>query len=410
LYKFFVLLMMISHWLACTWAMTLIMVDEKDGQPRWIDSFSEMEEGKATMTKDSIPHLYIASLYFASYTITSVGYGDMGPKNVVERIVCTGMIFISGISWAYVLGQVCGTVASMGAVDQEFRKSMDDLNYMMEERSIDVAMRVRLRSFFLSTRHTQRHARHKDILAKMSPCLQGEVALATNSTWLQKVPFLKEFMENVDTDVGVQSFVLEVSMALDSANYAQSEVFGQPHVLYILQRGLASQRTRILQSGSVWGEDFLLNNPRLLYNVRCYAMTYLELLFCRRKKFIEIMDKQVTQCPELRSRVRRFCVRLAVGRGFVLAARERQTHLKKHKRVGGWLNMIDEDPALDHLAVEAASYEEPSMASLQKQVGGIERSQAKFFGLIEGHLRSGMVPGGGGMVPASPNCWSVSEV
>ena len=36
--------------------------------------------------------------------MTSVGYGDVGPKNVMERTVCTMMILTAGLCWAYVLG------------------------------------------------------------------------------------------------------------------------------------------------------------------------------------------------------------------------------------------------------------------------------------------------------------------
>ena len=42
--------------------------------------------------------------YFCSYTMTSVGYGDLGPKNMLERTVCTMMILTAGLCWAYVLG------------------------------------------------------------------------------------------------------------------------------------------------------------------------------------------------------------------------------------------------------------------------------------------------------------------
>ena len=32
------------------------------------------------------------------------GYGDLGPKNITERTVCTMMILTAGLCWAYVLG------------------------------------------------------------------------------------------------------------------------------------------------------------------------------------------------------------------------------------------------------------------------------------------------------------------
>ena len=49
-------------------------------------------------------HLLVPRFYFCSYTMTSVGYGDLGPKNMTERTVCTMMILTAGLCWAYVLG------------------------------------------------------------------------------------------------------------------------------------------------------------------------------------------------------------------------------------------------------------------------------------------------------------------
>eukprot|EP00929_Paragymnodinium_shiwhaense_P102438 TRINITY_DN65624_c0_g1_i1.p1 TRINITY_DN65624_c0_g1~~TRINITY_DN65624_c0_g1_i1.p1 ORF type:complete len:876 (+),score=182.46 TRINITY_DN65624_c0_g1_i1:119-2746(+) len=346
LYKFFIILMLISHWLACVWATTLVAVGEEEGTPRWIDDFTAAEDGQGFRTKDSIWRLYIVCLYFASYTITSVGYGDMGPKNVLERVVCTIMIFCAGISWAYVLGQVCSIVSSMGHMEQEFRKTMDDLNFLMEDRGLPFSMRRRLRSFLLATRHTQRASRQHVVLSRLSPALQGEIAVATNKVWMSKVPFMKGFMKDLDcrdpdAQQSAPGFILEIAMALRHAIFAQQEVFGRPNVLYIMQKGLAAQRLRILRSGSVFGNDFLLENPKLLYSVKCFAMTYSELVYMERDTFLGIIHRYRKAYPKLMETVRKYTVRLALQRGIMAEARRRQLvehKLKASACVGNWLN------------------------------------------------------------------------
>ena len=60
--------------------------------------------------------------------MTSVGYGDLGPKNIVERLICIFMVMSSGLCWAYVLGEVCAIVADFNAESQIFRKKMHHLN------------------------------------------------------------------------------------------------------------------------------------------------------------------------------------------------------------------------------------------------------------------------------------------
>jgi len=372
LYKFFIMLMMISHWLSCLWAMTLTLVEEGDGIKRWVDRVDELDPN-GPKTVDSTPRLYIASLYFISYTITSVGYGDIGPMNTIERIVCTIIIFISGISWAYVLGQVCGIVGSMGIMEQEFRKSMDDLNHMMKDRELSYPMRRRLRSFFLSTKDINRHAQQQVLLHKMSPALQGEVAMATTWIWLCKIPFMQPLMEKAARqprgDERTPYWIVDIAVALKSAIYAQSEVFGKPKILYILQKGLISRRMRVLRSGAVWGEDFVLSEPKLMYSVTCYALTYVEVSFLDHATFFRIVNKYSKNYPDLQKNIRRFITRIAAQRGILLEARRRQVAQgKPHSElVGRWLNDkidnddIDDEPLSSSAIVDAPANRRTSM-------------------------------------------------
>ena len=34
---------------------------------------------------------------------------DIGPKNILERLVCCGIILSAGLCWAYILGEARGT-------------------------------------------------------------------------------------------------------------------------------------------------------------------------------------------------------------------------------------------------------------------------------------------------------------
>ena len=93
LHKFILYLLLISHWLACLWGLTLSLVEE--GSVRWIDTFEDSESGIEEKTKGSIWKTYVAALYFTAYTMTSVGYGDITPARpraqvfVALYVLCT---------------------------------------------------------------------------------------------------------------------------------------------------------------------------------------------------------------------------------------------------------------------------------------------------------------------------------
>lgn len=339
LIKFFVMLAVASHWQACLWAMSLQLVDGSE-TPRWIDGITatEREAGFTELTKDVTWKLYVTSAYFASYTMTSVGYGDIYPTNAVERCVCLLLLFWAGITWAYIIGQVSHIVGAMDAHEQRFRQTMDDLNFMMEDRNLPQAMRRRLRSFFLYNKDVQRYQSHRRLLEKMSPALQGEVALTANAIWIEKVSFLAEFVQGISPDpqtgkplqkgvAGLSSapaFVVDIALSLETLTYAQEEQFGKPHTLFVLNRGLAGRSMQVLRSGCVWGEDFVLRDQSLQQPSLTWALTYVELSTLERSTFMAIVDSHKHVHWKLNMRVRRFCVRLACQRGILREAKRRQ--------------------------------------------------------------------------------------
>lgn len=338
LIKFFVMLAVASHWQACLWAMTLQLVE--GDTPRWIDSItaSEKDAGFTELTQDVTWKLYVTSAYFASYTMTSVGYGDIYPVNAVERCICLVLLFWAGITWAYIIGQVSHIVGAMDAHEQRFRQTMDDLNFMMEDRNLPQAMRRRLRSFFLYNKDVQRYSQHRKLLEKMSPALQGEVALTANAIWIEKVSFLSEFVQGISPDpqtgkplqkgvAGFSSapaFVVDIALSLETLTYAQEEQFGKPHTLFVLNRGLAGRGMAVLRSGSVWGEDFVLRDQSLQQPSLTWALTYVELSTLERSTFMAIVESHKHVHWKLNMRVRRFCVRLACQRGILREAKRRQ--------------------------------------------------------------------------------------
>jgi len=334
LFKCFCLLMIIAHWLANLWALSLTMVRPDEGE-RWIDGITERERetGITDLTVDTPWKLYLLSLYFTIYTITSVGYGDIGPKNIVETVISIFMIVISGVSWAILLGQVCGVVAGLGEEEAEFRSMMDSLNSMMQDRLLPHEMRLRLRSFFLSSKLAQRREyRHQRLIGFMSPGLQGEVVMTMNQRWMAKVRIIRRIMDQAthaaDTDFRLSSlwtkFLVELSMALETLIFSQEEAVGSPQTFYILMRGILAGRGRIFYRGCVWGEDFLLGDCSLAYPFESTTLTYVEISALSRQSFLDLVEVHGSRLPELPRLVRYHVQWLAFQRSIRREVRRRR--------------------------------------------------------------------------------------
>merc|ERR1719296_10449 len=124
----------------------------------------------------------------------------------------------------------------------------------------------------------------------MSPGLRGEFTIQLNSEWMHTVGLLRQLsiaaLEN--NSLLLQNFLYEVSTSMGVEAHAQAAVFGAPHVLFIMNRGLVGRHVRVLRRGQVWGVDFLLANPVLLEPVESFALTYVEVTTLSRSEFYRL--------------------------------------------------------------------------------------------------------------------------
>lgn len=149
-------------------------------------------------------------------------------------------------------------------------------------------------------------------MAKLSPALQGEVALEMNAAWVRNVWYLAS--EGVS-----EKLVVAFAQGLEAKVFAQGEKFGEPNTLYILNRGLIGRKGRVLRSASVWGEDFVLDCKELMDRSPAVALTYVEVLWMKRASLDEILE----QFPEEKSIIRKATVKIAATRGLLLEAKRR---------------------------------------------------------------------------------------
>lgn len=328
--RFLVVLVLVCHWVACLWAMTLNL-GEGDYQARWIDSIEDPESREPL-------RVYIAAFYFACYTITSVGFGDITPRNVLERTFCSAILLACGLAWAYIIGEVGAIVSDMTSESQEFRRRMHHLNVMMQEQSLPFVLRKRLRSFFLQNRHLAVFRTRQKLFDSMSPQLQNDVCMNTQVHWVRKVWFFDGFMRWIESKetLGIYTghfyaCVADITRQLNTAAFAQQETFANLQVLFILSKGLVMLDKKVGSHGEVWGEDFVLSDTSLIRPIAGTALTYIEVHYLTRTALFDVIERNRQTCPQLEKIVRRYVVRLACCRGVIAEARKLQQAVLKQK-------------------------------------------------------------------------------
>lgn len=318
--KFFCKLLLYAHWNACVWGM--VAHKEVAGGYTWMSAFTEkmterrgvykcafdddqsdaqrrdfwsVPASRESANKFELPceeltnvhfdkrrvmHKYWASLYFAVYTMTGIGYGDITATGHTEVVVATLIMLSGAVFWAYMIGEFVTLVSHIDVYGNAFRQKMDELNYMMKEKKYPVKLRRRCRMYLLHCRNHQRQTNYRELEKSMSISLRHEVAV-TNNQWIARVWYFSR--------VGA-SFVADLSQHSRSLVYAPTEVVEETLTLCVINSGIAARKGRVLSKWAVWGHDFLLDNIDLVDVAFAAALSYLEIVGISREQMIKILE------------------------------------------------------------------------------------------------------------------------
>jgi len=324
-----VTLMVVAHWSACAWALQTTFQSQLEGTwlvDRGYCVVLGAAEGEWRPPHDHPPPLesayscvaptrvYMACLYFAVMSITSIGYGDISatPLNASEQLVAILIMVVGGVAWASFVGHFFSYITTMDPGTTAFRLSMRALNSYAESNGLPADLRVRLRDFFHRTKHLEQSRSTAECLLKLSPALQGEVLLNVNARWIRAVSWLKDEHP---------FFIAELVMAAHPEVFTPGEVCTQPVALHIVHSGSAVYGGRILSKGGVWGDDVIVAASHLRCRHYARATTYLEAFYVTRDAIFECAQAfEETHC-----RLRRAARLIALRRYVVLVSKVSRT-------------------------------------------------------------------------------------
>merc|ERR1719188_2929712 len=198
--------------------------------------------------------VYGMSVYWAIITLTSIGYGDIIPQNGVEYLVATVCSAVMASIWAYVIGSVCGIVSTLDPHEVSFKRTMDDLNWMMTDVDMPSDMAQRFRKYFVEAKEMNKQRIENIVIDQMSPQLQGECAMFLHQKWIGQVWYLKGMPSEV---------VVWAARHLTLMVYAPHEEVLPERTLFIVRHGVCASAGRILIGGDIWGQDMLISNEYL---------------------------------------------------------------------------------------------------------------------------------------------------
>eukprot|EP00873_Tetraselmis_striata_P001968 jgi/Tetstr1/422232/TSEL_013084.t1 len=177
------------HLSACVFFLTSRSYEDRD-MGSWVT--------RSNLDDMEIWHTYIAALYWAMSTMTTVGYGDIVPQHTGERIWCMFGMLIGVTAFAYFMSSVASVAAAMNSHSNRMASQRAELDEFLTNAKIPkvLAEKVRRYRYYVMEREYGNHA--YEIIQGLSNTLRVEVLLYLHSDILSKVPLFhdksKQFM------------------------------------------------------------------------------------------------------------------------------------------------------------------------------------------------------------------------
>ena len=99
-------ILMVNHISACLW-ITIASLETDGDAVRFSNTWA-----KAYASSTS-SQLYLVSFYWATTTITTVGYGDISGTNAIERIFCTIIMLFGVIAFSFANGSLTSIIQNI---------------------------------------------------------------------------------------------------------------------------------------------------------------------------------------------------------------------------------------------------------------------------------------------------------
>ena len=125
--KLLAVIAFIAHWTAC-WFYYISFENSFMFDKVWI-----REGGQMDMT---LTEKYVASLYWALTTMTTVGYGDIVPRTESEKIYAMAAMIVACGTFAYTVGSIGSIVSKQSAEANSYRERSNAVNSYLKKNDI----------------------------------------------------------------------------------------------------------------------------------------------------------------------------------------------------------------------------------------------------------------------------------
>ncbi|CAK82656.1 unnamed protein product (macronuclear) [Paramecium tetraurelia] len=232
LFKMISFMILVAHFSACIWHILGQWGEwgHEDGKT-WIKSWLDR---------------YVVSFYWSIVTMTTIGYGDITPVNLTERIFVIFMTMISSATFAYTVNNIGGIFQDFSKQSVQLKNNMNQLNRFLRSQNVSDDLQIKFRRYFeyLWSKPSQKVIQFAELIPKS---LKDQMIVDVNIKILNQISFFQQFS---------QPLLNKLCMNLEEKQIQSND--------YLFTRNKQSLQLYILVSGEIKLQIQFKDKPKLL--------------------------------------------------------------------------------------------------------------------------------------------------
>jgi hypothetical protein len=305
LFKLLCVVFFIAHLAACFWYY-ISFQEGLEENVTWVKEF----EIRSSRSLEPIDY-YLAALYWAFATMSTVGYGDFVAYTTNERLYATLCTVVACGMFAYTVGSIGSIVSKSSAYENSHRQSVVSVNAYMKSCALPSSLQFRVRRYLeYRWEHEKANTLDEDaILHLLSEPLRDEIYANIHGKLVRRCKLFDRFGPY---------FIMQFTKLLKTEIFAPGDtIFDEnerSYKIYFVVNGLVdiyhkksnSSFTELRKNGFFGDISFFSGHPRTA-SARCIMFT--DLLAVDRNDVTSLLQK-TPEVERIWENIRQRCVDL----------------------------------------------------------------------------------------------------
>ncbi|CAD8208317.1 unnamed protein product [Paramecium pentaurelia] len=286
-------LLLISHFCACLFHYFAILEVDLGYSHTWLHQ-QDIYEANVYVK-------YFTSLYWVTITSMTVGYGDIIPVTIPEKILVTGFTFVVVGTFGYALGMIQSIFYKLAEQQNINNSKLRLVSNHIKQRGLNTQLQFRVRKYieyYLQFKQEE-ELDLDELIGQLNPKLKQEVQIAMYYSYFKQS---KLFGSNLSEDT-----LKKLCFCIHEKTYAPEEFIikkdDHPDKVYILLAGkvksvLLDRTIKRYTSGILFCEREFFFQDYMQFDI--VAQTFVQVAYITKNEFLSILQKDRRQYEKYR--------------------------------------------------------------------------------------------------------------